>query len=88
MSLKISSLIKAKENSAFIRSAKGKNIKGMLGLHACFTLCDDTLTQARNIMRELSVPIHIHLAEDMADVNYCHINYGLSPAERCAYTAR
>jgi cytosine/adenosine deaminase-related metal-dependent hydrolase len=71
-----------KENSAFIRSEKSKNIKAMLGLHACFTLCDDTLAQARNIVRELSVPIHIHLSEDIADVNYCQKNYGLSPVER------
>jgi cytosine/adenosine deaminase-related metal-dependent hydrolase len=73
-----------RENSDFIRSGADDDVKGMLGLHACFTLSDDTLLQAQKIVRELSAPIHIHLAEDEADVEYCRKMYNLSPAERLA----
>jgi len=76
------SVIALQENIDFIQSEKGEDLKGMLGLHACFTLSDDTLARAHKIVRELSVPIHIHLAEDVSDGEYCRRTYGLSPAER------
>ena len=72
------------ENCDFIHSGTDDDVKGMLGLHACFTLSDDTLMRAQKIVRELSSPIHIHLAEDKADVEYCRKTYNLSPVERLA----
>ncbi len=43
-------------------------IRGMIGLHACFTASNDTVTEAGDLARRLGVPLHVHLAEDLADV--------------------
>jgi len=70
------------ENHDFINSASCGDIKGMMGLHACFTLSDETLLRIQKLVHELSVPIHIHLAEDRADVDQCKKLFGLSPVKR------
>jgi putative selenium metabolism protein SsnA len=60
-----------KENERFIKRTKRENnnyLKGMIGLHASFTLDNDTLSQAANLADELEVPFHIHVAEGKADV--------------------
>ena len=55
-----------KENNDFFEKNRGKNIQGMLGLHANLTLSDDDLRyMADNTPEDL--PIHCHLAEDKAD---------------------
>lgn len=43
-------------------------IKGAVGLHACFTVSDDTIREAAEMARELDTVLHVHVAEDMADV--------------------
>jgi cytosine/adenosine deaminase-related metal-dependent hydrolase len=43
-------------------------IKGAVGLHACFTVSDDTIREAANMARELDTVLHVHVAEDKADV--------------------
>lgn len=60
-----------RENERFIRKTKKENnsfLKGMIGLHASFTLKNDTLSQASDLADELEVPFHIHVAEGKADV--------------------
>ncbi len=42
-------------------------IKGMLGLHASFTLDDATLQKASNMLQKYNTGIHIHLCEDKID---------------------
>ncbi len=42
-------------------------LSGMMGLHASFTLSDETLQEAVAIARDLGVGCHIHVAEDQAD---------------------
>jgi putative selenium metabolism protein SsnA len=39
----------------------------MLGLHACFTLSDETLGAAAEVAERAGLRIHIHLAEDSVD---------------------
>ena len=44
-------------------------VRGLVGLHASFTVSDDTLREAGELCRFLETPLHIHLAEDVADVH-------------------
>lgn len=58
------------ENAEFIRYAAADEsdmIKGMMGLHASFTLSDKTLALARE-QTPANIGFHIHVAEGMADV--------------------
>jgi cytosine/adenosine deaminase-related metal-dependent hydrolase len=43
-------------------------IKGAVGLHACFTVSDDTIREAAEMARELDTVLQVHVAEDKADV--------------------
>ncbi|MBN2602405.1 MAG: amidohydrolase family protein [Candidatus Marinimicrobia bacterium] len=51
-----------------------RQIQGMLGLHANFTLSEKTLALIRTA-KPADMPIHIHCGEDRADYQYC-IDYG------------
>ena len=55
------------ENKNFAEMGTGDNIKAMLGIHASFTVSDDTLAEAAEIISELNLGIHIHLCEDKLD---------------------
>jgi len=57
------------ENERFIRkTGKGDGqIAAMMGLHASFTLSDQTLEKCAGIARDAGVGCHIHVAEDAAD---------------------
>ncbi len=51
-------------------SAEGERLlTSSVGLHASFTLDDETLDRASALARELGVGCHIHAAEDRADVD-------------------
>lgn len=43
-------------------------IRGAVGLHAGFTISDETIREAANLARELDTVLHVHVAEDKADV--------------------
>ena len=53
-----------------------KNRQGLVGLHASFTVNDDTLEQAVNLMNTTKSGIHIHVAEDLYDQDFCMKKYG------------
>ncbi len=53
----------------FIRSNRRPLIVGLVGLHASFTVSDETIREAGDLCRELGTVLHIHLAEDLADVD-------------------
>lgn len=56
------------ENLRFVESSKDSSqCRGMLGLHAPFTLSDESLRRIAGI-RPHDAPIHIHVAEDETDV--------------------
>ena len=44
-------------------------VRGMVGLHASFTVSDETVRAAGNLARELGTVVHVHVAEDLADVD-------------------
>jgi len=55
------------ENISFVEKYSDDNIKAMLGLHASFTLADDTLAESERIVKDYNLGIHIHLNEDSTD---------------------
>jgi len=70
------------ENAGFIRQHSSEDLKGMLGLHALFTLDDETLRKAADIVKASDSGIHIHIAEDRHDPEFSQEKYGVSLAER------
>ncbi|HKL74755.1 MAG TPA: putative aminohydrolase SsnA [Halanaerobiales bacterium] len=58
------------ENERFLKKLDSEDnlLSGTIGLHASFTLSDDTLTETAALSENLDVPIHIHCAEGYADV--------------------
>lgn len=77
------------ENERYIRkcqAAKAANedhlFDGMMGLHASFTLDDESLEQAVKIAKGLGRGCHIHMLEDFADETLTQKLYGRSVVER------
>ncbi len=66
----------------FIESNRRASIKGTVGLHASFTVSDDTLRAAGALANELSAPMHVHVAEDLADVADAKERGYAGPVER------
>jgi cytosine/adenosine deaminase-related metal-dependent hydrolase len=56
------------ECARFLRENDRPLVKGAIGLHASFTVSDETITEAAELARELDTVLHLHVAEDKADV--------------------
>lgn len=54
---------------------KNKN-QGLVGLHASFTVGDDLLRQAVALAEKYNSGIHVHVAEDPIDQDYCLRDHG------------
>ena len=61
-----------------------KNRQGLVGLHASFTLEDDTLGEAFQLARNHHTGIHAHLAEDPVDQEMCLRQHGKRVVPRYA----
>ena len=70
------------EQREFIRRRTNEDIKGLVGLHAPFTLSDQTLRRAAELCNELVAGIHIHLAEDAYEQRYSRENFGCTAGVR------
>jgi putative selenium metabolism protein SsnA len=72
------------ENERFIKKlGKGDGqIAAMMGLHASFTLSDETLEKCIGIARDAGVGCHIHVAEDLADREDSLNKYGMPVVHR------
>ena len=73
------------ENIRFIKKCQreqGNMIKGMFGLHASFTLSDETLKKCQNSIDGLDVGYHVHIAEGIGDLNDSLEKYGERVVER------
>jgi cytosine/adenosine deaminase-related metal-dependent hydrolase len=55
------------ECSRFIRENRRGRVAGMVGLHAGFTVSDETIRDAGQLSRQLGAPIHLHAGEDGVD---------------------
>lgn len=70
------------ENKNFLENHVNDNVKGLLGLHASFTVSDETLQMASKIIEENDIGIHIHLCEDKIDREQSEKQFGILPVER------
>jgi cytosine/adenosine deaminase-related metal-dependent hydrolase len=68
------------ENINFAESGKYESVKGMIGMHASFTLSDESLQTIAD--KTGDHPIHIHIAEAEIDVLETKKRYGCTPVQR------
>ena len=66
----------------FIRDNRRPLITGVVALHASFTVSDETITEAAELCRQLGTVMHVHLAEDLADIEDAHDRDYAGPLER------
>jgi cytosine/adenosine deaminase-related metal-dependent hydrolase len=52
----------------FIESNGHSLVEGVVGLHASFTVSDETIREAAMLCRDLDTVMHVHVAEDGSDV--------------------
>lgn len=72
-----------KENARFgAANRSGGRFAGMAGAHASFTLGDTTLQRLAELADEYSVGVHIHCAEDEADVENSFRREGIGLMQR------
>ncbi len=70
------------ECARFIRAKRFARVKGLVGLHASFTVGDETIREAGELARALGVGMHVHVAEDRADVEDARRRGHEGPLER------
>jgi len=72
------------ENERFIKKiGKGDGqIAAMMGLHASFTLSDETIEKCVGIAKDAGVGCHVHVAEDLADREDSLQKYGMPTVHR------
>lgn len=71
------------ENEHFIRSnANNSFFRGLVGAHASFTLSDTSLSLCSELAAALDVGVHIHVAEDLCDVDDAKKKYRRSVVDR------
>ncbi|MHB8418317.1 MAG: amidohydrolase family protein [Myxococcales bacterium] len=66
----------------FARANRRPLVRALVGLHASFTVSDETLREAGALARELGTVVHVHLAEDRADVEDARRRGWAGPLER------
>lgn len=66
----------------FLRCGATPLVRGVVGLHASFTVSDDTVQKAGALCRDLGTVMHVHLAEDAADVQDARDRGWPGPLER------
>ena len=59
-----------------------KTRQGLVGLHASFTVGDQTLKSAVDLMKKYNSGAHVHLAEDLYDQEHCVSTYGKRVTQR------
>jgi len=59
-----------------------KNNQGLMGVHASFTVSDETLAKAASLAEKYNTGVHIHVAEDLYDQEHCKEHYGKRVTER------
>jgi cytosine/adenosine deaminase-related metal-dependent hydrolase len=70
------------ECARFIRQNRRPLVRGVVALHASFTVSDETIREAGALARELETVVHVHVAEDRADVEDARKRSYEGPLER------
>lgn len=74
-----------KENVSFIKKCSAENndfLKALFGLHASFTLSEDTLKKAVEAAKNLNTGFHIHVAEANSDQEHSLKHFKMRVIER------
>lgn len=73
------------ENRRFLKATSRRRLaRGMVGAHASFTLSEETLSACVDAARSSRVGIHIHVAEDRADLGDCEARFAKPVVDRLA----
>ena len=70
------------ENRSFLESGPTELTLGMLGAHASFTLSDESLARLSAAIRDAHSSLHVHVAEDRADIEHCYVRHACGLVER------
>ena len=70
------------ECERFSKANRRPLVTGLVALHASFTVSDDTVREAGALARALGVGVHVHVAEDGADVEDARRRGYPGPLER------
>jgi putative selenium metabolism protein SsnA len=70
------------ESVAFHRDQQTELTRAMIGGHASLTLSEQSLDRLATAVNETGTSLHIHVAEDLADLDDCRKRYGLTLLER------
>lgn len=73
------------ENRAFLQYCKDLSdgrLRGLFGMHASFTLSDETLVRCGQVAAELGAGFHVHTAEAASDAESCRRDHGMSIVHR------
>ncbi len=70
------------ECERFVRSGRFPGVYGCVGLHASFTISDDTAREAGALARALGTVVHVHVAEAASDVEDARHRGYEGPLER------
>jgi cytosine/adenosine deaminase-related metal-dependent hydrolase len=68
----------------FVRSNRRTLVRGAIGLHAPFTVSDETIAEAGELCALLGAVLHVHVAEDRVDVDDAAARHYQGPLERLA----
>ncbi|MFP4687181.1 MAG: putative aminohydrolase SsnA [bacterium] len=73
------------ENERFLKQLENEDpsrLHGMVGIHASFTVCDETLDRCSKLAEKYNTGCHIHVAEGIEDVEDALENHGVRTIER------
>jgi putative selenium metabolism protein SsnA len=70
------------ENEAFASGQESALTRAMIGAHASFTLGEEALGALSALVQRTGRSLHVHVAEDRADVEDCRARYGEALPER------
>ncbi|MCB5262109.1 MAG: putative aminohydrolase SsnA [Candidatus Cloacimonetes bacterium] len=74
-----------RENAEFIKAYQAgadPHLRALFGMHAAFTLSDESLSKISALVSELNCGVHIHAAEAQSDQDYNIQHYGKHVVER------
>lgn len=72
------------ECERFLCAGRRRLVRGLVGLHASFTVSDRTIAAAARLCQAQGVPLHVHVAEDACDVADAQARGEPGPLERLA----
>jgi len=66
----------------FLAGNSRRLVRGAVGLHACFTVSDETIAEAGALCRDFDAVLHVHVAEGGVDVENANRRGYAGPLER------